>query len=218
MKHTGPYAALARLVEMKRQESFIVNPAPLSSPPISRRQALLGLYALQAWERIGKTKFGGDYAPRWFANQRGGFLRGLANEDRKGTILMIRRGRCLVCDDAIPEDSTGDHLIALAVGGRQSVMNYLPLCPPHNSSKGKRDLAEWWVKKGFPIDRLVPHPLCLYCRANWQLQPEGWLGEAAPPYLLTLMTQIATRLPSDEHRSAWRATYGGQPHDPSTDL
>lgn len=205
----GPYAELARLAHLKRMESFVVKETELPlSAPLTRRQALIGLYALQAWERIGKTKFGGDYAPRWFANQREGFLRGLANEDRKGTIMMIRKGACIVCDESLPFRSSGDHLIALAVGGRQSVMNFLPLCPPCNSSKGKRDLADWWVKKGFPIERLVPRPLCLYCRANWQLQSSAWLEEPAPAYLLTLLTQIAARLPSDQHREALCAMYG----------
>ena len=57
---------------------------------------------------------------------------------------MVARYRhcCAYCGRYSPELHQ-EHVIPVARGGRHSIGNILPVCPPCNRSKGKRLLVEW---------------------------------------------------------------------------
>lgn len=179
----------------------------MENGPLTRKQVLIAYYAMQAWERGGRDPKGEPYAPSWFLTQAQGFYTGIGREDRKNALRLIRRWSCLVCNEPMEDDSEGDHMIPLAAGGRWGVVNFLPLCQPHNSSKGKKDLIAWWIAKAFPVEPLLPDALTLYCRNNWQSLAGPMLCATAPVYMMAFLDLLAARLPTDAHRIALRSTY-----------
>lgn len=65
-------------------------------------------------------------------------------EYRSGRRLVLRAapgGRCVYCLNR--EATTADHIIPLAHGGAWGIPNLAPACPPCNTSKGPRTIAEW---------------------------------------------------------------------------
>lgn len=168
------------------------------------RGALLRLYAVQHWLRVPLPKDGKPYAPGFFLRQKNGFISGIGRESRQGILRLIYARRCVAhgCETIIPENSAGDHLIPVALGGRNYVANFVPLCRPHNSSKGKKDLLEWWVVRQWPAVGLPLELWCHYCRLNWQLLSHETLSSDAPLYLVAFLEAAKNLLPSDGHRKA----------------
>lgn len=63
--------------------------------------------------------------------------------DRDWRRMLARyRGCCAYCGRSSPQLHQ-EHVIPVARGGRHSIGNLLPVCPPCNRSKGKRLLVEW---------------------------------------------------------------------------
>lgn len=56
-------------------------------------------------------------------------------------------GRCAYCDRK-PETLHRDHVVPLSRGGRHSIGNLLPACPPCNMSKHTAFLVEWKQRIG----------------------------------------------------------------------
>src|SRR5688500_6599455 len=72
--------------------------------------------------------------------------KGLLKEPRDGIFRMHRKNACLCCGGPLSKHSTGDHIIPTIKGGKDSIRNWLPFCRNCNSSKGKKDLIEWWIE------------------------------------------------------------------------
>lgn len=62
-------------------------------------------------------------------------------------------GECIYC--GTEEDTTFDHLIPLSKGGPDTISNQVPACRSCNSSKGSRDVIEWFGDRDEPIPRIV---------------------------------------------------------------
>jgi hypothetical protein len=164
---------------------------------------LAQLYQMQDWEVFADKKRDDPYAPGYFFNHVAGALSGLANVTRKTAMGRLPTQQCFVCGAPVDLARTvGDHIIATQWGGPETVQNALLLCRAHNSSKGTKDLLEWWVQKGWPVASLHRSDLCLYARAHWQLWGPQVHREPAPPYLCTFVTQRTAAFPSDAHRLA----------------
>lgn len=64
--------------------------------------------------------------------------------------------RCAYCGAVQPPKLEGDHLIPRHRGGPESADNLVWACKPCNSSKGARDMLEWYAVRGaFPALHLV---------------------------------------------------------------
>lgn len=124
--------------------------------PISNRRLLLQIAAIQAWRRPGCSNLN---LKNWYQV--------LFSKNRQVTIRLIRKWKCFACGAGLAEGSTGDHLIALAEGGSDSIENFSPLCQPCNSSKGKIDLLVWWHTRGRKLNELSPDVLCAYARLRF---------------------------------------------------
>lgn len=57
-------------------------------------------------------------------------------------LLARHHGRCAYCDEKHDRMQV-EHVVPLARGGRHSVGNLLPACPPCNGSKNSKLLVEW---------------------------------------------------------------------------
>lgn len=166
------------------------------------REALLTLYALQQWACLPNGRDGSPYGPSWFIHQAQGFVNGINVESRRVQLQLIDARRCFVCKQLIDiTNSDGDHLIPIVHGGRNSLTNYVPICKGHNSSKGKKDLLEWWLFKGWPPQNLDRAVVCIYARLHWQLLVPEQLDVPAPPATQQFVAQLTATLPSPHHRN-----------------
>lgn len=62
-------------------------------------------------------------------------------------------GECIYCGEK--GETTFDHLIPLSKGGRDTISNQVPACRSCNSSKGARDVIEWFGERNEPMPRIV---------------------------------------------------------------
>jgi hypothetical protein len=174
---------------------------------LTQRQALFALYALQEWECLPPRP--DPYGPGFFYSRIHAVLTGLTNVSRQTMFRHLTTGKCLVCDAPIDlTRTTLDHLLARDKGGPDDPSNALMLCRPHNSSKGTKDLLEWWGLKGFqPLPRTV---LCLYARIHWQhLGPERLMAPCPAPTQHFLVARMQG-LPGVPYQIALiGATYAG---------
>jgi len=195
-------------MSQKRRHSVIASEEPLTMD-MTQRHALFALYAIQEWECIPPRD--DPYAPGIFYNKIPGILHGLENVSRQTVFRHLKTAVCLICDTPVDlERSRLDHIMPRQDGGPDDPSNSLILCRSHNSSKGAKDLLEWWLFKGFKVADLPRNILCLYARIYWQhLSPErlsNLCHEAARTFLIERMAS----LPSDPHRIALiGSTYAG---------
>ena len=178
------------------------------SATFSKGHGLVGLYGLQQWEACA-SNYQPPLAPGYFYNQVKTFHAGLSNPTRKTAFKHLATQQCIACGTAVPLQGTqGDHLIASALGGPDSAQNSVILCRRCNSSKGTKDLLEWWVSKGYAAPSLARTALVLYCRVCWQHYGEQVLREPIHASMAAFLFERAALLPSDEHRLALMgATY-----------
>lgn len=114
---------------------------------------------------------------------------------------MLKADECFVtgCENPIT-GSNRDHLIPKRFGGKENLENTSNLCTSHNSSKGSKDLIEWWVWKEWNAMDLPRSILCLYTRLMWEAVDH--IHDDLPDYIRLFITQRAASFPSDEHRVA----------------
>lgn len=137
---------------------------------ITTREALVAIYAIQTWLHA-RTPEGRTYSAGFFLSRTDYWEPALRKENRRVSLRLARQP-CIVCGEALSENSTGDHIIPLSKGGPPGATNYLPLCKSHNSSKGARDLFAWWQGRGGEVRELSPDVLCSYSRLLYQWSAE----------------------------------------------
>ena len=139
-----------------------------------------------------------------------------AETSRRGALKLARVDECFSCGKPLSPDSEGDHIVPVGRGGSHGIDNYLPACGPCNSSKGQRDLLEWWRGKNRRAVELPANAITAYCRQMFaRLRTERLLVKEAPEAVRATVGELYDLLPSDEHRSAWwqkvNWTVGGLP-------
>lgn len=159
-------------------------------------EALTKLWAWQHWYRTtdeSGNRYGLSLLQRGFASAP----KSLRTSSRDTVNRLVQLGTCINCGNAVTPGSTGDHLIPLARGGPQSIENFAPLCRSCNSSKGAKDLIEWWTEdNGKTIDSLNLDALCVYLRLMHQiLETQRSLQNEAPSYYDEAMQQAAATMP-----------------------
>lgn len=172
-------------------------------PPYSHPEMLVVLYGAQQFLWLPKTKEGCPYGPGYFHGRRMEFTGALGRPSRTGPRVFARTDRCVGCGSPTTEDSAGDHIIPRSDGGSDSAENYLPMCRSCNSSKGRRDLLQWWDAKGrYPIS-LGLHLLVSYSRLKFQwIWTKGDPRAEAPGYLRRQVALLLEELPSYAHQRA----------------
>ena len=126
----------------------------------------------------------------------------LISESRKTVIRLARLSKCVFCDEMVTAGS-GDHIVPKSKGGPQSAENFMPLCRRCNSSKGDKDLLEWWNIKGKNIEDLNHDALTIYLRLKYRLASQQEREEPAPIYIRQALIQAEETLPS-ELLNLWR--------------
>lgn len=169
----------------------------------SVKKCLLLISAYQSWLCI-KERTDRIYGPGYFTRNYDAFLRTLEHDGRLSVKRLINSNKCYVpkCAIPFPTNYVLDHLIPLSKGGPDTIANSFPLCPNHNSSKGAKDLLQWWQEKGFSINALGSDVLRLYSRLMFRtVQTES--QEPAPKYLFSFVSKLSSTLPSEAHQQAF---------------
>lgn len=181
----------------------VIRPEAPMPDTLTKAHGLVALYALQQWEAFAPRYLSDPLRPSYFYTHVEEFLNGLTNGTRKTAMAHLASQTCIACDAPVDLRRTvGDHIIPLAAGGPESVQNSLLLCRPCNSSKGTKDLLEWWLFKDYPVPAFDRTVLCLYCRIQWQQYGETILSEPIPDGMRLFLAGRAHLLPSDGHRIA----------------
>ena len=155
------------------------------SMKLSHRRVLLQLAAISVWRMPGGSGF---VSKNWYQV--------LFSDNRRVIIRLIRSWTCCCCGERLPENSTGDHILARANGGTDSLSNFLPLCPPCNSSKGSKDLLVWWRSAGRKLNSLSVDVICAYARIRFKfLHDAKLLDEPADPLAVALVDEAIQCLP-----------------------
>lgn len=117
-----------------------------------------------------------------------GFIMNRMKKLRDGEIEMsdvVREDRyqmqdgfeeCIYCGST--ENLTFDHLIPTSEGGEDIISNQVAACQSCNSSKGSRDVIEWYQERDTSIPRLVWGKYLKMMHDTYQ--QEGKLGEPLP--------------------------------------
>ena len=163
----------------------------------STLHALAMLNALQSHRRIPKK-----YGPGFF--YRCDWVGLLSAKNRKVSLRLARVTSCIRCGGPLPVDSAGDHIIPTSRGGEHGAGNFLPLCRSCNSSKGSKDLLDWWLADRSILD-LNLDALCSYVRLRYQV---GGMEEPATPSMLLALEQFREVLSCECWQAVVAATRG----------
>lgn len=168
---------------------------------LSLREAIYILYAMQHFEST--MKGGKLYGPGLFYKCIQQVLKGLKNLGSRKTMLShLSDPKCIVCGE-VPDTLRGkmfDHMIPKALGGPDDMSNMVVLCKIHNSSKGKKDLLEWWMSKKWRAIDLPRNILCLYARLMWAYHGRVLPGvKLAPDYMRAFIEERSKALFPKEH-------------------
>lgn len=85
------------------------------------------------------------------ANARRARLAGVGGKLSKGIVqklIKLQKGKCAYCSTALHAHHL-DHIIPLALGGKNTDDNVQLLCPPCNMSKGAKHPIDYMQSKGF---------------------------------------------------------------------
>jgi hypothetical protein len=154
---------------------------------------------------LGHSAKVGDHAPELFARERWQVC--IARPSRDLTLRLARRMECIACGEPIAPNGTGDHIVARSLwAAPEGAENYLPLCQPHNSSKGRKNLLAWWHGKGLPPAGLVPDPLLQFARVTYAYVARNTLADMdAPADVVEALEALELALlPSVEHVTVLR--------------
>lgn len=102
-------------------------------------------------ERAKKWDKANPLAKRIYTNRRRARLRAAEGKHTAAELkaLMVKqRGKCACCREPLKHGYDVDHVVPLAKGGTNDILNIQLLCPPCNRSKGAKDPLEWAQANG----------------------------------------------------------------------
>lgn len=120
-----------RLKEYSKQQ-YAKNPAPY-------------IEKAREWSKANPL------AKRIYTNRRRARLRSAEGKHTAAELkaLMVKqRGKCACCREPLKHGYDVDHIVPLAKGGTNDILNIQLLCPPCNRSKGAKDPLEWAQANG----------------------------------------------------------------------
>lgn len=123
-----------------------------------------------------------DYAKIWIADPK--------KTPGRSNIRLRSKNQCSYCKTPITaENGVGDHI----VGKKMNELYWLvPCCKSCNSSKGKKDLIDWWVGfKKHNVIELGRDIVSIYVRAKYRLfENENILDDEVPECFVQALEQI----------------------------
>lgn len=82
-------------------------------------------------------------------------------------LQMRSSNKCVYCGD---EANGLDHVVPKSLGAPEGVHNTVKVCKHCNSSKGDKDLVDWWINdRGMEINTLPRIPIGIYLKISY-----GW--------------------------------------------
>lgn len=144
-------------------------------------QSLSYLWTLKQYTIIQKRS-GNKYTIGFLDKLQNNTMKWITTEPARSIIRLRKLNRCSYCNvELFDKNGDGDHIVGKSLDG---ALWQVPCCHTIisncNSSKGGKDLLDWWMKKGRNINDLKTDVLSIYLRAKWRvLQKTGLLYSEA---------------------------------------
>jgi len=129
------------------------------------------------------------------------------------TAQRLQRDNCAYCGENHTFSGKGDHILNKEIWEKHIELNSLPFrincCRSCNSSKGKKDMLEWWIihKKKSILDLSMDH-ISIYARAKWQYhKADGTLKEKVPEFWDQVISQIHEHIRQKSYFIIWSKDY-----------
>ena len=132
---------------------------------------LLDLWASKLYDSI-RTNTGEVYAKSWYYKQYNVGVKKILdpNEHPNNALRKLWSKKiCSYCDKILIHisPSQGDHIVAEFYD--RGILWTVPCCKQCNSSKGKKDLIDWWVNhKGYDFSNLNKDVSGIFCRVKYR--------------------------------------------------
>lgn len=166
-----------------------MNNQPLSN---NYREILPEIWGCVLFDKI-RNKQGEVYGKSFLNKQKKYAREWIINNNKtpgRSNIRLRSKNQCSYCQTEITaENGVGDHV----VGRKMNQLYWLiPCCRSCNSSKGKKDLLDWWVNhKNNNITILSRDVISIFVRAKYRLmEDEGSLDESVPSCYEVALKQI----------------------------
>lgn len=89
----------------------------------------------------------------------------ISDYDSEIRLQMRTKNECVYCGD---ESNSMDHVVPKKLGGPDSANNLVNSCKHCNSSKGDRDLVDWWVNFLEKEETTLPRiPIGIYLKFSY---------------------------------------------------
>lgn len=133
-------------------------------------QSLSFIWTLKQYQSI-QTKSNNKYKIGFLVRLYSNTTKWITTDPARSIIRLRKLNRCSYCDrELFDKNGDGDHIVGKGLDG---ALWQVPCCHTItgncNSSKGKKDLLDWWQKKNKDIDELKIDVLSIYLRAKWKL-------------------------------------------------
>lgn len=133
-------------------------------------QTLSYLWTLKQYDQI-QNKSNNKYSIGLLNKLHHNTTKWIVTDPARSIIRLRKINRCSYCDrELFDKNGDGDHIVGKELDG---ALWQVPCCHTIlgncNSSKGKKDLLDWWQKKDRDIDSLKIDVLSIYLRAKWRL-------------------------------------------------
>lgn len=133
-------------------------------------QSLSYLWTLTQYNNI-QYRSGNKYSIGLLVRLTDNTNKWITTEPARSIIRLRKLNRCSYCDaELFDKNGDGDHIVGKSLDG---ALWQVPCCHTVlgncNSSKGGKDLLEWWQKKNRSIKDLKVDVLSIYLRAKWKV-------------------------------------------------
>lgn len=124
----------------------------------------------------------------------------------------LHKNTCVYCGVENPFNGKGDHLINKKHRDNNPELDNLlwrvNCCKICNSSKGPKDMLEWFVgKKNYSITKLSGNLIGVYCRAMWYYcKNERLFDNIVPEYYIVAVKQMHLHLNQPSYYKIWSVT------------
>lgn len=155
----------------------------------SWKEGLPQMFSLYLWNVI-RDRNGKIYGPKFYRDKFEYHKKWIESDPGRSNTRLRNLGTCCYCNTILTnENRTEEHIVGKRLDVVQFMMACCDIC---NSSKGKKDLIEWWCDfKGYDILKMKQDVLSIYVRGKYRLlKLDNNLEEQMPKIFMNVIEHL----------------------------